>query len=487
MGVRVAALVVGALATFAASAWADTAQPQICIVPITVSLPVEVYGREAWRETFPYHVIPGLPAPVFTPTGTNGPFTISDDHRLIPYAGSFPHTFLDLGEWRQEPWSKRIVATTYGGGVSVLRPGRHAFERIETNAGSGPPLRFSHVEVLPRRQQTVVLNSRGGVAVVGDDGLQPWLTESELAAHGIHGIWEIRDLGSLKAILIVDNELNLRIVTDDGDWQDVARLDSYGDDYLVNTRELPGQDGVLVETAHKVLVIWQETTGKQHRFTSVSLTVTYGTVYDPYFVLNAYEQLLMYTRGGWFDARMRWRRLRRDGFEDIPGGDIGPARILPLASIDRTVLLTQVGLYFYDGQEIRPIAGGETARIGVPVVIADLTTIGHAIVIGSNGLLNLSPDGELTPIPAPFSTESGTGVADWPAGRTALVLSPTAVYALGPDLRLRAVPGGDKVGGAFSSAPIYNPANGELVIPGEHALFAAVMDRTGQSCGRPAP
>src|SRR5487761_2203830 len=107
---------------------AEIAAARFCVVPVKNGEPTEADVGQTWRISSNSFRIPGLPAIVFTPTNRHGWWTIDAERRLAPYAGPYPHSYLDKNKWVVEPWSSRVVAITWGGGVSVLRPGTNRFE-----------------------------------------------------------------------------------------------------------------------------------------------------------------------------------------------------------------------------------------------------------------------------------------------------------------------------------------------------------------------
>jgi len=195
----------GVLACIGGSAKAEDIS-RFCVVPVKdgAATPADVNG--AWRITDTSLQIPGLPSLVFTPSNRRGQWTIDASRRLVPYAGVFPHSFLDRGRWVREPWSSRVVSVTYGGGlmpgggVAVLRPGGAGFEQID-------PRSFHSVHVLPRRKVSVVTSSKDGPLTVGDRELMPWLSHEQLSAHEIRGIYSLHDAPSLNATVVLDRAI----------------------------------------------------------------------------------------------------------------------------------------------------------------------------------------------------------------------------------------------------------------------------------------
>ena len=128
------AVALGILACIGVYARAEDGGPRFCIVPIKNGEATAADANQAWRIADQTFRIPGLSSLVFTPTLRRRQWTIDASRRLVPYVGSFPHSFLDKGQWAREPWSLKFVAFTFGvppmgGGVSVLRPGS-SFEKI---------------------------------------------------------------------------------------------------------------------------------------------------------------------------------------------------------------------------------------------------------------------------------------------------------------------------------------------------------------------
>lgn len=71
------------------------------------------------------------------------------------------------------------------------------------------------------------------------------MSEEQMTAHGIRGIYSIHDAPLLSAAVILDLDRKIHIVTDDGRWQDVGSIGK--DDY-----------GRLIEAAGVALLIAQK-------------------------------------------------------------------------------------------------------------------------------------------------------------------------------------------------------------------------------------
>jgi hypothetical protein len=431
------------------------------------------------------HVVPGLPAPVFTPSYPGGQFTITSDHQLARYDGFFPKTFIDHGQWVQEPWSGRVVAVTHGGGLSVLRPGARQFERF---AGAIPvrqaPLAATSrpLALLPRQRLTLIIDG-GRPYSLGENALTPWISDAEFAEQGVSGVSALYDAAGFGAVILVDGKRSVHIRSDDGSWRHLTTLSR--NDYGLSLIDIPGRDAALFQTAKSALLIHRVRSGNESRFTVESLPILEGAPWS-YESLPQMQQVVTYNRGGLFDSRQRWRRLDADGLVDIPGGDIGPGLIREIGKTGSALISTLNGAYFYDGAAIRPVFGHpETAAGHNPVFY--LPTLNRVVAITRTGLLDVSPGTTHQPVSVPFATESAYSpvLVDWPAAGLALALTEHGVYSLDRDLHVEPVAGGDRFKGAWlGSVSVFNPSNGDSILMGGNGIFAAIIDRDGKTCAK---
>lgn len=480
------------LACAGGKARAEDGGPLFCIVPIKDGEATAADANQAWRITDQTFRIPGLPSLVFTPTLRRRQWTIDASRRLVPYVGSFPHSFLDKGQWVREPWSLRVVAFTFGappmgGGVSVLRPGS-GFEKIADGS-------FNNIAVLPRRKVTVVTSSSGTAMIFGDHELTPWLSRQQMDAHGIRGIYSVHDAPFLKATVIVDLDRHVHVLTDSDEWYSVGALDKkdYG-----SLKDAPGSQGELFAANSSVLFIRKEPGSSYFRADVLDSGYRYGASW-PFKVSGLFGQVLTYRSWGLFGYGRGWRRLTVNGFETIPGGDIGMPRpdpfdgqIQDLPTIGRALIEGHDGLFLYDGKMLTPIAGAERKVIGDYPIAYDLPSIGRVVVITRNGLFNLTTDRGLVAVKSPFSTERPfmQTIADWPDSGVALIATRSGLFSLDADLAAKPVPGGAALETSSSIQSPFtgiDPSTGEMVLTGQHALFLAVDTKRSHddSCREP--
>jgi hypothetical protein len=330
---------------------------RFCIVPVKYGAPAEKDIGATWRIASDMFRIPGLPGPVFTPVDRGGQWTIDAERRLVPYQGSFPHSYLDKGHFVVEPWSRRGVAVSYGAGVSVLRPDTGQFASIggdDPHAGRidrGPFL-------LPRRHLTVVISNKGAPKIVEDQSLRAWLSEEEMTAHGVRGIYSIQDAPSLLATILLDLDRKIHVVTDDGRWQAVGNIgkDDYG--HLI---ESPAAGVVLLVANRSVIAIRKSGKNPDSQFSAETVATTNSSGAGSAFLESRlFGQVLNYSASGWFGAQRRWRRFSPDGrLEDIPGGELGlprpdlfkDGRIQDLPTIGRTLIEGPEGFSSTTGEQ----------------------------------------------------------------------------------------------------------------------------------------
>ena len=472
-------ITVGVLACIGGSAKAEDIS-RFCVVPVKDGAATPADVNNAWRITDFSFRIPGLPSLVFTPSNRRGQWTIDASRRLVPYAGVFPHSFLDRGRWVREPWSSRVVSVTYGGGlmpgggVAVLRPGGAGFEQID-------PRSFHSVHVLPRRKVSVVTSSKDGPLTVGDRELMPWLSHEQLSAHEIRGIYSLHDAPSLNATVVLDLDRRVYILTDDDEWHRVGTLDK--DDYG-RLLDAPGSQGVLLAANRSVIFIRKDADGRHFHATVLDSGRSYGASF-PFKLSGLFGQILAYSKGGILGRGRGWRRLLGDEFESIPGGDIGlPDLLTPygghiedLPTIGRTMIEGRDAMFLYDGKTLTPVGGGEWSVIGELPRVYDLPSIGRVVVTTKRGMFELTRKGMLMAIPTPFPADGlpMPQIADWPDSGVALVATRSGLFTLDSDLAAKPIPGSEAVGFlSLSTFSGINPGTGEMVLTGAHALFLAV-------------
>jgi hypothetical protein len=482
----VAAIVIGA-STVCGLAQPHHDAPQsiptrFCVVPVKDGAPTEADIGQTWRISSTTFRIPGLPAQVFAPTNRQGQWTIDGDRRLIPYTGPYPHSYLDQNKWVKEPWSDRLVAITWGGGVSMMQPGMDRFERLQGDEQWRGAGHFNSIQVLPRRKLTIVANGKGVPLIVDDNTLPPWLTPEQMAARNIRGVFRLFDVPSLSATLIADFDGWLHIVTDDDQWQRLSSI-SYNSFNRIFEDHYSGK--VLFLGAKTVSAVTKNSNGS---FSEERLLTTSANDADRrYHTTALLHQVLIFDSGGILDSHQRWRRLSPHGFEDIPGGDIGVANRLfrngythELPSLGKVLIEGQDGLFLYNGSAFAPVADSAPRQIGDYPRIYDLASLKRVLVSTRNGLFEITADGRLIARPMPFPTEGlpQPALKDWPESGVALVSTREGLFTLDADLNASPVESGNLIGlGWLDAANGTNPGTGDMVLTGSRGLFLAVDGR----------
>ena len=470
---------------------AATVVARFCVLPVKNGEPTEADAGQTWRISSNNFRIPGLPGIVFTPTNRRGWWTIDAERRLVPYVGFYPHSYLDKNKWVVEPWSSRVVAITWGGGVSVLRPGTDHFEAIEDTAWPRGG-NYNSIQLLPRRQLTVVASGKGIPLIVEENSLRPWLSKDELAAHGIRGIFTVQEIPSLAATVIRDFDSRIHLLTDDGRWMEIGALEKrdYGPVF-----EALDADAVLVLGLKSVMLIRKNSSTPATYSAERLLTTSANGAGMRYSTSRLFHQVLIYdTGGGVFDFQSRWRRLGTHGFEDIAGGNIGAprpnlspyGRIQDLPTLGKTLIEGKDGLYLYDGHALTPVDGGSSARVGELPRVYDLPSIKRVVLSTRNGLFELSADGKLVERPMPFATRGlpQAALKDWPESKVALISTRDGLFVLDDNLKASRVTNGNLVGLSFLDfANGTNPGTGEMVLTAERGLYLAIdSSRSPESC-----
>jgi len=459
-----------------------------CVLPVLDGAPTEADIGATWRITFTTFHIPGLPGPVFAPLNRGGRWTIDRGRRLVSYLDAFPANPHD--KWIKEPWSGRVVGVpSLKGSPFVLDPGDRTFERI--HSGDSRDLGFRGPFTLPRRRQTVVIASpTSEVLAIEDRSLRLWISPQEMKMAGLHSIGRLHDAPSLSATIVLGSTLGERkygvhVLADDNSWHHVVSLGE--DDFHRKVVDAPGSGVTLLITAKTVFAIRNNGPDASPWFSAERLQHSTTTnVISDYHVSELFGQVLA------FAPRARWTRLvSAGGFEDIPGGDIGPmpdlsaylpqGRIQDLPTLGRTLIEGRDGLFLYDGTRIVAVTDSSPNHIGQLPRAYDLPSIGRVVVTTRRGLFELDREGRLQPRPMPFATDgwSGPSFIDWPSAGVALANTTGGLFVLDRDLDASAVPGGDQV--ELEANWDVNRATSEIILIGKRGLFLAVDGRRGGS------
>jgi hypothetical protein len=456
--------------------------------------------------------IGALPSVVFTTlAGGESRWTIDANRRLVPYAGPYPVTYLDDNHpddlifhdhWTTEPWSSRIVATSWGNGaVSVIQPGSHAFQRVNENdkapSYSGPFL-------LPRQRATVVI-SNGSAYVVGDESLTPWKSRDELAKYGIDGIDGLFDAPSLAATIMTDHHKAIIAVADGGESQQIGSL---VDGEFGNVFDSPYAKAALFVAQKSVRLIRKASVGNTVSFSSSTLITSSANGADRYYFYSRnFGQVLAHEYGGFSDLlahwrisdlRSSWRRLGPNGFELIPGGDdpraapkiVGGSQHVgwnakDLRALGQTLLDAAGGYFLYDGEKIAPVIDGERAKLGLYPRIYDLPSTGRVFVRTESGLKELR-DSRLLDLPRSFPAPVLT-ISDWPESKSAVLFTATGAYVVDRELSINPVAGSADIGFDSSISGATNPATGELVFTGKQGTYLLIdTNRSGKEVCSPS-
>jgi hypothetical protein len=488
---------------FGTNVSATDAAARFCVVLVKDLDDNRLIGRAPRR-------IDALPSVVFTDLGSHDDrWTIDADRRLVPYSGPYPVSYLDENHpdnfifpdhWTTEPWSSRVVATSYGNGaVSIIQPGSHAFQRINENDKS--PY-YSGPFLLPRQRMTVV-TSNGVAYVVGDKSLTPWKSRVELTNYGLDGISALFDAPSLAATIMIDSHRAIFAVAEGGESHRVGSLVEFD---FGNVFDSPFAKAALFVAQKSVTLIRKASYG--NAVTSRTLITSSANGADRYyFYSRAFGQVLAHEYGGFLDLTARWqisdlrsgwRRLGPNGFELIPGGDdphatpmvVGGSQHVglngkDLKALGLVLLDTSGGYFLYDGEKIVPVADGERVKIGPYPWVYDLASIGRVFVQTESGLKELR-DRRLLDLPASFPASILT-ISDWPESKSAVLFTQAGAYVIDRELSLSPVAGSADIGFDSSISGATNPATGELVFTGKQNTYLLVdADRSGKEVCHPS-
>lgn len=463
-------------------AFARDDEQRFCIVPVKGGARGDGAVGETWQLTVNTFQIPGLPAPVFTPTISRGQWTIAADRHFVFYTDRFPQSYLDAGKWVREPWSGRVVAVSYGGGLSILTPGTDHFEEVGDIAAKVRPS-YSAISVLPRRRLTIVTGPGNTPFVVDGNSLRPWLSSDELAAHGVHGVSQLLDSPLLSATIIRDADNVLHALTDKDEWYRIGSIAKR--DFSARIVDVPASGAALMFTNTSLIAIRMHNDRSGNPFDLETLTTAGRLAGSNFYPSHVFGRALAYERASFFDQRRRWRQLTPQGLVDIPGGSLSLPEsdhsageyIFDVPTLGRTLIEGGKGLYVYDGTKIEPVLDGEREKIGKYPRVYDLHTIGRVLLATQSGIFELTRDGRLVDRPMPFPTQGifpTPEIVDWPRAGVALVATKAGIFVLDRDLAATPVAGGDMInfsGGQFSVGEM--PDSGEMILTSRQGIFLA--------------
>ena len=476
--------------------------PRFCVVPVQGASTQEL----GWRavNNFAFFVqIPADPAPIYFGPHLRDPRTINARRELVSSTARFPTNIYDQRDWAVDPQTSRILAIPWNGeGLFAKAPGEPVFQRA-------PGLwskRTSSIQVLESANLTVAIDD-GVPYVVTEQGRYPWLTRAELDRHGIDRVLDIHDVPRLGGYLIWTTPKGFFAIID-GRWhhigfgprspgRNVARLlvrilDLERERLLSDVHsvfDIASAGAVVVKGARSVFSIRKEPDGE-------GLTVRrLPHQQSVYRYTNAEEigQLLYYGVSRISDRQAKLHRLGEDGLEFIAGADgvrlQDPTYRAFWHQAARGYVLTGVDrLYFYDGQRLAPIPGGEYRDIGAHIVWSQSQEIGRMLGSNSKQLFEITDEPRVQAVDVAMPPTAPFLLADWAGLGIAMTVSDTGLFALDKDLNAMPVAGGEDL------RPLrvpYSPgagtlATGELALITRQGLFLAIDKETsGESaCGQ---
>jgi hypothetical protein len=462
---------------------AQQVSERFCVVAVLDGAPTPADKGDTWRISQFALKIPGMSAPVFVSPNRSGQWTIDQSPRLVRYDGPFPKSFLDQGSWARESWSSRVVAATYGGGISVLEPGADKFVQIGGPSYFHGGTWYYGVYVLPRRRLTLIIPSNGQPLVADGQTLRPWFTANALRELGIRGVKSVKDAPSLRATIVLDVSGHLRAFNDDDTWSEITSIDDKDTGQVIDTGD---PAAVLFEAARSVLAIRRVLDRGSNQFVTTTLATAAFNAGTRIMASLLLHQVLTYD-GAWLHVWPRWRRLGPDGWVDMDGGDVGMAfadtgaagNHHDLPSLRRGVIQGREGLFLYDGARITPVANSGSNRVDKFANIHDLQSIGRVIVTSKQGLFELTADGALLDRGMPFPVEGlfEPAITDWPEAGVAILSTKIGVYVVDRNLNAAPVRGGDQVGFQgwwLAPRPVLSAGATELVLTAKSGLFVVV-------------
>lgn len=488
-------------------AWAE--ERPICVVPVLAA-----NGEQPRNGTVgDVRSFEGSKFPVFYDVGyRRAEWRLDEKGILVEVGGGFP----DVAEYDQfaVDSSGRVVGKTRASGLFVQGPADGQFRplRIDGLDKAGVVAGLAWVE----RLSGVLLAAENGLFVMRGDAITPLETPDWKGAGG-----EVRltELPAHKAVALATDDKRLFILAGDNSVHEFKDLDPGTEELIGEIRETGVPGRLLAAVGDRILLLSlteragvyipgaaREIEPVRDRHPS-RLDPEY-LFYSILFALKSLEPSAYYLPGEYHETVGQYLafgerpgiftpypaalfRLGERGWVAVEGGDRdllgGDPKFIEIPSRRAVYVSSYKGLFRYDGIGApTPVPGASRNEIGRFPGVFELPALDRVIVAGQ-GLFELTPDGELDPIPLPRDLNGARffRIVDMPSSSAAIVFSSHGVFALDRKLRLTRLRGDQKVDTGAVNISRYLDARGELFFGAPNGYFLVLDERIAGSgaCG----
>lgn len=442
-----------------------------CLIPVDTSAVQHL--KKSYDGDRPFYAqMAGMPSPTFG--HWNKLYSIGQDLKLHVYTAPLPEPDLFWSDTSivDEPWNSRWVGIRAGPPYAILEM-RYSetqfhiiFEDQSPAFYAKPGMINLHylnsIIAIPNKTETIVGAMDGPVAKLDGDTLTPWPEKGILFAHNVQGMDSAGYSPALKTTFILDGNLELTAWTDDGHW---FHLGSVGSQYFDQIMDLPGVGAVGVKSGKLAVVILYDSSNSGSPFSVLEPEKGLFSSFQWLHLSELFAQVLRYENGFSFITPGHWQVLTAQGFEDVPGGATGLDPALyswpkDLISIHRSLIEGLNSWYLYDGRTMQPITGSDPTTMGPNIYVGDfdsggiydLTAIGHALLVRSTGVFDITQDGHMVPLP---QLKGMSRFYNWPEAHVAIATNGSTSVLV--DNMLHILPMPPFAFSPYGSAP-YSPA-----------------------------
>ena len=183
-------------------------------------------------------------------------------------------------------------------------------------------------------------------------------------------------------------------------------------------------------------------------------------------------------------AEASWHKILSSGTEEIANSATGTVDerymeegvLKDLPSLNGAVIFGRSGLHYYDGVSIREFSGGHYETVGRWPQIADISSLKRVFAVSERGVFEFKRNAMLEELEVSFQVGGYPLIEaiDWPAAGVALFNTSEGLFALDGKGRWEKIGKYPLYFGGSRAAVVENPANGDMILNGEDAIYVAV-------------
>lgn len=427
----------------------------LCIVRIKGSDPGPGEGGSAHRLALNVRSLPGVAWPiVFRHAISPSAWRIDSARELVPMAGDWPRNFgsLFLRFAAGDRPGKVIGVADLS--VHVLDPGQLEFRQIATYERGERKFYLDVIRV--DRINATIVGGTEGLFVVDGDKLRP-LDDVTKRPTSMNRLTDLPKFGGFAWA----SSGSIFIRWDSGLFEQIRTSATA----LFRIEELENPD-LLVLQFHSGTEVLPVSGAPGERRISAIRSSPWPPSNRMGFASKVFDAYLL---GPDNNAAGPLQRLGRNGLEPVPGPVISKARLHDLTAVGLVLVQAAEGFFVYDGKVLSRLDVG--AELADKSYGLDMPSIGRAFLKVPDSLLQITRDKRVERVALPADLDiAGARFADMPARKAALALAERGVFAIGADLTIRRVSGGENVVRGLVAHP-------DSTIPIRNELMLA--DRTG--------